>query len=86
MKKSLVLLFNLGANFIELTQTEATIELKDSVDGICNQKEVYVLFPTLGDNQVKAIMPLTEVDVEKKINSEVEFLQKNRNPLPLSVV
>lgn len=61
---------NLNAQFV------ATVEIKEPIEGICNDKEVYALFPML-DGQVEAVCPLTDDEIVKRLNAEVQFLKDN---------
>lgn len=61
---------NASAQFV------ATMEVKEPIEGICNAKEVYALFPML-DGQKEAICPVSEAEILKRLNSEVQFLLDN---------
>ena len=61
---------NLSAQFV------ATVEIKEPIEGICNEKEVYALFPMF-DGQVEAICPLTDAEIVTRLNAEVQFLKDN---------
>lgn len=76
MKKTLIIalfLFSINSAF---SQFVATVEVKDSIPGICNQKEVYSLFPGF-TGQVEATCEQTNKQIEKKLNEEVKFLKDN---------
>jgi len=51
------------------------MEVKEPIEGICNEKEVYALLPF--DGQEKAICPISENDILKRLNSEIQFLKDN---------
>lgn len=61
--------FNASAQFV------AKMEVKEPIEGICNEKEVYALLPF--DGQEKAISPIAASDIQKRLNSEVQFLKEN---------
>ncbi len=55
-------------------QLVAKAEIKDKIDGICDNKNVYTLLPMFGD-QVEAVCPEPDSTIEKRLNDEVEFLK-----------
>ena len=57
-------------------QIVAKLEITEPIEGICNQEEVYSLFPMFG-GQVKAICPISNEEIVSKLNTEVQFLQNN---------
>ncbi|OIQ27208.1 MAG: hypothetical protein BM564_13015 [Bacteroidetes bacterium MedPE-SWsnd-G2] len=65
-----LLSFNASAQFV------ATMEVKEPIEGICNAKEVYALFPML-DGQEEAICPISKEEILNRLNSEVQFLKDN---------
>lgn len=68
----LILLFsiNLKAQFI------AKLEVKEPIEGVCDQNEVYSLFPSF-DGQVEAVCPISEDEILDRLNKEVTFLKEN---------
>ncbi len=75
MKKA-ILLF--AAGFLSLTasaQFVARMEVKEDIPGICDKKEVYVMFPGF-DGQVQAECPLTDEQIIERLN-EIQFLKDN---------
>ena len=67
----LITFFSINAS----AQFVAKMEVKEPIEGICNEKEVYALLPF--DGQEKAICPVSENDILKRLNSEVQFLKDN---------
>ena len=61
---------NVSAQFV------ATMEVKEPIAGICNEKEVYALFSML-EGQEEAICPVYKDELLKRLNSEVQFLLDN---------
>lgn len=54
----------------------ATMEIKDDVPGLCDKEKVLVMFPMLDEQQVEAKCPLSNEEIEKKLNA-VDFLKDN---------
>lgn len=71
---STLLVFIIG--FTASAQFVAKMEVKEPIDGICDPKEVYALFPSF-EGQVEAICPVSKEDILKRLNSEIEFLITN---------
>lgn len=67
----MITLFSINAS----AQFVAKMEVKEPIEGICNEKEVYALLPF--DGQEKAICPVSENDILKRLNSEIQFLKDN---------
>ncbi len=67
---SIFIFINLNAQFI------AKVEVKEHVEGICNEKEVYSLFPMFGD-QKQAVCPVDEKEIARRLDSAVTFLKEN---------
>ena len=67
---SIFLLANLNAQFV------AKVEVKEPIQGLCNDKEVYSLFPMF-DGQKQAVCPTSEEEITKRLDSAVTFLKDN---------
>ena len=67
---SLFIVMNLNAQFV------AKVEVKEHIEGICNEKEVYSLFPMFGD-QKEALCPVTKNEISRRLDSAVTFLTEN---------
>lgn len=74
MKKVFILLLILGVNTTVYSQFVATIEMKEEVEGVCNQNEVFVLFGMLPD-QEDAKCPIGKEALLLKLNNETEYLK-----------
>ena len=61
---------NVPAQFI------AELQLEEPVEGICNMKHVYSLFPMF-DGQDEAICPITKEQILTRLNTHVLFLKDN---------
>jgi hypothetical protein len=56
-------------------QFVARLEIKESIPGICDEKEVYAMFPIKG--QEEAVCPVKEEQIITRLNSEVQYLRDN---------
>lgn len=54
----------------------ATMQVKEPIPGLCNDKEVYVLFPSFKGQQ-PAICPVSKDVILQRLNGEVQFLIDN---------
>lgn len=59
-----------------LAQFVATMEVKEHIEGVCNEKQVYALLPML-KGQEEAPCPLTNAQIEQRLNQEVTFLKEH---------
>ena len=55
----------------------ATVEMDETVIGICDQSRVISILPFPGNGQVKASPEKTDEEIEKELNMEVSFLKEN---------
>lgn len=78
MKKLPVLSFLLLTCHLAMSQFVARLEVKDSIPGICDSKEVYNLFPMF-KGQEEAVCPVAEEEIQKRLNQEVGFLKEHTN-------
>jgi hypothetical protein len=76
MKKLLTLLALIQLSLSSYSQMVARAEIKEKIEGICDIKNVYTLFPMFGD-QVEAVPSVSEASIEEKLNKEVAFLKEN---------
>lgn len=58
-------------------QVVGTMEIKEPIEGVCNQKGVYTLFPMLGGEQVRAVCPVSKEEILKRLNSEMSYFKDN---------
>ncbi len=59
-------------------QFVAKMEVKEPIEGICNDKEVYALFPSF-KGQTEAECPATKQQILERLNTEVKFIKENPN-------
>jgi len=57
-------------------QFVARLEVTEDIPGVCDKDDVYVIFPSL-DGQEKAVCPISEDEIVKRLNSEIDFLKTN---------
>lgn len=57
-------------------QFVAKMEVKEPIDGVCNNDGVYVLFPGF-DGQVPAQGPLTKEEIQARLDEGLAFLNEN---------
>ena len=76
MKHILTLLIVLQVFSSSSAQFVATMEITEPIEGLCNDKKVYALFPML-DGQEKAVCPVSDNEIAIRINNEVGFLKQN---------
>jgi DNA-binding protein YbaB len=74
MKKILLFLLLFQAAMVSYSQMVAKVEIKEKIDGICDSKNVYALFPMFGD-QAEAACATADSTIENRLNAEVDFLK-----------
>jgi hypothetical protein len=74
MKKVLSILSLLAITLTSSAQFAARMEVKEPIKGICDDKNVYVIFPSF-KGQEEAKCPVSEKEITKRLNSEVPFLK-----------
>jgi hypothetical protein len=57
-------------------QFVAKVQIKEHIDGLCNEKEVYSLFPGFDTSQVEAKCPVTDEEILRRLDSAVTFLKE----------
>lgn len=57
-------------------QFVATLEIKEPIPGLCDEKTVYAMFPGFG-GQAAPVAPITKQALEDKLNAEVAFIKDN---------
>ena len=77
MKRLLIVILGFIVSCSITAQVVGTMEIKEPIEGVCNQEEVYTLFPILGGGQVKAVCPVSKEEILKQLNSDVSFLKDN---------
>ncbi len=76
MKNLIILTCILLSNLNGYTQLIAELQLDEPVEGICNMKHIYSLFPMF-EGQEEAICPITKEQILVRLNSEIQFLKEN---------
>jgi DNA-binding protein YbaB len=74
MKKIFFLILLLNVSVFSYSQMVAKVEMKENIEGICDNKNVYTLFPMFGD-QVEAVSSIADSTIQRMLNEEVEFLK-----------
>ena len=69
------LLYSCGSTGPTMTNMVAKMEVKEPIEGVCNNNEVYVLLPISGNGQIEAKAPLDDEEITEKLNAEVTFLK-----------
>jgi hypothetical protein len=52
----------------------ARMEVKERIEGVCDNANVIAILPFPGNGQVKANAPMTDEEITELLNSEVKFL------------
>jgi hypothetical protein len=53
----------------------ATMQVDEPITGVCNNSQIFVILPISGNNQVEAQAPMTDKEIEAKLNANLPFLQ-----------
>jgi hypothetical protein len=73
MKKTLFVLLAITL-FLSSKAQFARMEVKNPIPGVCNQKNVFAILPMF-KSQEEAKCPVSEKEIEKRLNGEVQFLK-----------
>jgi hypothetical protein len=76
MKSIFLIVFSILTATVINAQFVAKVEIKEPVKGLCNDKEVYSLFPGF-TGQKEAICPVSDEEISKRLDSAVTFLKDN---------
>lgn len=76
MPRSIFTILCLLISFHSSAQFIATMQVKEPIPGLCNDKQVYVLFPSFKGQQ-QAVCPVSKETILERLNSEVQFLIDN---------
>lgn len=76
MKKTFTILTLLLVGFTAKAQLIATVQMDETVEGICNQDEVYALYDGF-DGQIEPKCSLSKKDMENLLNENLQFLKDN---------
>lgn len=74
MKKFLSVIVLIQVSLLSYSQMVARVEMKEKIEGICDNKNVYALLSLFGD-QVEAVCSVPDSTIEGRLNREVEFLK-----------
>src|SRR5687767_10791205 len=74
MRKLLFFLLAISTGHAVTAQLVARMEVKEPIPGVCDNKNVYVLFPMFGD-QKEAICPVSDKAIQDRLHAEVTFLK-----------
>ncbi len=75
MRLLLILCF-ISGSLISSAQFVARMEVKEPIPGLCDARNVYVLFPSF-KRQERAVCPVTEDAILERLNTELKFLLDN---------
>ena len=78
MKRIFIVLLLIQLCTFSYSQMVAKVEIKEKIDGLCDIKNVYSLFPMFGD-QIEAVCSVPDSIIQEKLNNEVEFLKDKPN-------
>jgi hypothetical protein len=74
MKKITALLFAFVCYTTATAQFAARMEIKENIPGICDVKNVYVMFPMF-EGQKEAECPVSKKQIEERLDAEVTYLK-----------
>ena len=76
MRRITILTALFFTGIISHAQFVMRLEIKDSdtITGLCDRKNVYTIMPMLTKNQTAAVCPLSDEEIEQKLN-DVPFLK-----------
>jgi hypothetical protein len=74
MQRIFLLITLIQLSLLSYSQLVAKVEIKEKIKGICDDKNVYALFPMFG-NQKEAICSDADSTIEERLNREVDFLK-----------
>jgi hypothetical protein len=78
MKKLISVSIALTICTFSMAQFAARMEVKGHIEGVCDEKNVYVIFP-MWKGQVEARCPLSKKEITNRLNAEVVFLKDSSN-------
>jgi hypothetical protein len=74
MKTITLLLSVLTIHFTAFAQFAARMEVKEPIKGVCDNKNVYVIF-SMFKNQEEAKCPASKKEITERLNAETPFLK-----------
>lgn len=57
----------------------ATMQVDEPIPGVCDNSKVIAILPFPGNGQIKAKAPMTNEEIEEKLNTNVSFLKDKSN-------
>ena len=76
MKSVFLLVSFLLCCLFSSAQFVAKLEAKEPIPGVCDIKNIIVPFPSF-KGQKPAVAPISEAEIEKRLNTEEKFLSEN---------
>lgn len=74
MQKLILSLSFLAITTISSAQFVARMEVKEPISGICNEKQVLVLFPMM-KGQKSAVCPVSKTEILQRLNDSVPYVK-----------
>lgn len=62
-----------------MTNAVARMEVKEPIEGVCDNDNVIVVLPFISSGQTEAVAPMTDEQLEKELNSSVTFLKDKKD-------
>jgi len=73
---ALILLPSCVSKKSSFTNMVARMEVKEPIDGVCDNANVIAILPFPGNGQLKAIAPKTDSEITDELNAQVSFLKE----------
>ncbi len=74
MKKLSLVLCLFALSLASRAQFIATMEVSDTIPGICNAEAVYYVLPGM-EGQIQAVCPVPNYEILRRLNEEVTYLK-----------
>jgi hypothetical protein len=74
MKKIIFILSLVVFHFVSSGQFAARMQVKNPIEGVCDNQNVYVIFPSF-KGQEEAKCPASKKEITQRLNAEVSFLK-----------
>ena len=74
MKKTRLILILVAISLHSTAQFVAKMEIKTPIIGLCNNNDVYALFPSF-NGQEESVCPISKDSILSRLNGEVSFLK-----------
>lgn len=72
-----LVLFSVSCGSSNSASMIAVMEIKEPIEGVCDQDRVISILPFLDKGQVKAIAPKSKLEIQQDLNTTIEFLQSH---------